>query len=288
MSVLARDLDAYNRALAAYQRKAKSYNTGVEQYNASIMRDPNGNPYVYGGTYDPLGANNGQFYTADQATGKLATAAAPTGYAGMSAIPESPGYSMLRSNPTGTQVKTLANVYKGGGGVDENGVKQPEYFYVAGEPDADGNPTQKVIDASKVRVVDQREGVEQQDNDGGTLKTPTTYTIEYDEKNFLQKPADWTETFDKKAPDPTKAQIEQAARPSLAQQEAGLIGEVIKGKGLKAGGGGLIGSRMAASTTPAGTTPAATDATVADLEAIEAAKAGGGGKPGTKYATVVA
>lgn len=282
MSVLARDLDAYNRALKAYQQKAGRYNKGVEQYNASIMRDPSGNPYVYGGAYDPFGANNGQFYTADQTSGKLNAATAPTGYAGMTGIPESPGYSMLRQNPTGTQTKTMANVYKAGGGVDEEGNKQPEYFYVAGEPDADGNATQKVIDASKVRVVDQKEGAEQTDNDGGILRAPTTYTIEYDESNFQEKPGDWTETFDKKAPDPTKAQIAQAARPSLAEQEAGLIGGVIKGKGLKTGGGGLISSRMAASD-PAATDPAATDQAVTDLETIETAKGGGGGKPGTKY-----
>lgn len=274
MSVLARDLDAYNRALMAYQRKAGRYNKGVDQYNASIMRNPTGNPYVYGGAYDPLGTNSGAFYTADQTTGKLNVAAAPTGYAGMTGITDSPGYSMLRQNPTGTQVKTLANVYKGGGGVDEAGNKQPEYFYVAGQPDADGNATQKVIDASKVRVINQKEGAEQTDNDGGIQRTPTTYTIEYDESNFQEKPGDWTETFDKEAPDPTKGQIAQAARPSLAEQEAGLIGGVIRGKGLKTGGGGLISSRMAASN-PAATTP--------DQAAIDAANAGGGGKPGTKY-----
>lgn len=278
MSVLARDLDAYNRALMAYQRKAGKYNKGVDQYNASIMRDPSGNPYVYGGEYDPLGPNSGQFYTADQATGKLNAAAAPTGYAGMTGIPESPGYSMLRSNPTGTQVKTMANVYKGGGGVDEYGNKQPEYFYVTGAPDAEGNPTQKVIDASKVRVVDQQEGAEQAGTEGEVLRAPTTYTIEYDESNFLEKPGEWTETFDKKAPDPTKAQLAQATRPSLAEQEAGLIGEVIKSKGLKSGGGGLISSRMAASTTPE-----ETNTTVVDPDAVDVAKAGGGGKPGTKY-----
>jgi len=283
MSVLARDLDAYNRALMAYQRKAGKYNRGVDQYNASILRDPSGNPYVYGGTYDPLGPNSGQFYTADQATGKLNAATAPAGYAGMTGIPESPGYSMLRSNPTGTQVKTMANVYKGGGGVDEYGNKQPEYFYVAGQPDADGNATQKVIDASKVRVIDQQEGAEQRDNDGGILRAPTTYTIEYDENNFLEKPGAWTETFDKKAPDPTKAQVAQATRPSLAEQEAGLIGEVIKGKGLKAGGGGLISSRMAASTAPDETDP-----TVVDPDAVDVVKTdSGGGKPGTKYPVMV-
>ena len=230
MSVLARDLDAYQRALAIYQRKAGKYNKSTEQYNASIMRDPTGNPYVYGGSYDPLGATNGQFYTADQATGKLTTANAPAGYAGMSGISESPGYSLLRQNPTGTQAKTLTNVYKGGGGVDDSGYAQPEYFYVAGEPNADGNATQKFIDPNKVRVISQKEGAERSDNDGGILRDPTVYTIEYDAPTFMEKPAPWTKEFTAKAPDPTFAELKQAATPSLADQEAGLIGQVMRGR----------------------------------------------------------
>lgn len=283
MSVLARDLDAYNRALQAYQRKAGTFNRGVDQYNASIMRDPTGNAYVYGGEYDPLGPNSGQFYTADKTSGKLSGATAPTGYAGMTGIADSPGYSMLRQNPTAKQTKTMANVYKGGGGVDEDGNKQPEYFYVAGAADADGNATQRRIDASKVRVIDQKEGAEQTDNDGGILRAPTTYTIEYDESSFQEKPGEFTETFDKKAPDPTKAQLAQAARPSLAQQEAGLIGGVIKGKGLKTGAGGLINSQRAAAD-PAATAP---DQAAIDQAAIDAANVGGGGKPGTKTPVMV-
>lgn len=280
MSVLARDLDAYNRALKAYQRKVGTFNKGVDQYNASVMKDPAGNTYVYGGEYDPLGPNSGQFYTADKTSGNLSAATAPAGYAGMTGIPDSPGYSMLRQNPIGKQTKTMANVYKGGGGVDEEGNKQPEYFYAPGPVDAEGNATQRRIDASKVRVIDQKEGAEQTDNDGGIQRAPTMYTIEYDENSFQDKPGEWTETFDKKAPDPTKAQVAQAVRPSLAEQEAGLIGEVIKGKGLKTGSGGLIGSRMAADD-PAATTPATAD----DVDVVKTDS--GGGKPGTKTPVMV-
>ena len=265
MSTLARDVDAYQRALAAYQRRAGSYNSGVNKYNASIMRDPSGNPYVYGGAYDPLGPATGQFYTADQATGKLSSATAPAGYAGMTEIAESPGYSMVRQNPTGKETKILTGVTKAGGGVDENGNKVPEYFYVAGAPDSEGNATQKVIDASKVRVVEQKEGADQ----GEGLRGPTMYTIEYDESNFLEKPGDWAETFDKKAPDPTKAQIAQAGRPSLARQEAGLIGEVIRGSGLKTGSKGLVRNSMAKTKAE-------------QAEEDEKNSTTTGGKPGTK------
>ena len=268
MSVLARDLDAYNRALQAYQRKAGTFNRGVDQYNASIVRDPTGNAYVYGGEYDPLGPNSGQFYTADKTSGRLSAATAPTGYAGMTGIADSPGYSMLRQNPTGKETKTFTGAIKSG-----------DYFYItSAEPNSEGS-TQRQLDASKVRVLDQQEGVDQNDSEGGTSRGPTRYTIEYDINSFLDKPGEFTETFDKTAPDPTKAQVAQAARPSLAQQEAGLIGGVIRAGGLKTGAGGLINSRRAAAD-PAAT---ATDQEVVDPNAVDA----GGGKPGTKTPVMV-
>jgi hypothetical protein len=273
MSVLARDLDAYNRALQAYQRKVGTFNKGVDQYNASVMKDPAGNTYVYGGEYDPLGPNSGQFYTADKTSGNLSEATAPAGYAGMTGIPDSPGYSMLRQNPTGKETKIFTGAIKSGGGTDRFGNPQPEYFYIPGEPSPDGLSTSKRLDASKVRVVGQTEG--QRSGMGGGSNP--TYTIEYDINSFQDKPGEWTETFDKTAPDPTKAQVAQAVRPSLAEQEAGLIGEVIKGKGLKTGSGGLIGSRMAADDS------ATTDPDAVDVVKIDS----GGGKPGTKTPVMV-
>ena len=93
-------------------------------------------------------------------------------------------------------------------------------------------------------MIDQKEGAEIRDGNGDIARAPTTYTIEYDESSFADKPGEFTETFDKTAPDPTKAQIAQAARLSPAQQEAGLIGEVVRGKPLKSGAGGLIKSKM--------------------------------------------
>lgn len=88
---------------------------------------------------------------------------------------------------------------------------------------------------------------------------------------YQEKPEEWTEEFKGKAPDPTYAQVKKAGTASLAAQEAGLIGEVIKGGGLKTGGGGFIRSRMASG----------------DEIAEEAASvAGDDKKPGTKTSTV--
>ena len=258
MATLARDIDAYQRALAAYQRRANSYNSGANKYRASIMTDPSGNPYVYGGEYDPLTPPTGSFYTADKTSGQLAAVEAPAGYAGMTAIPESPPYSMLRQNPTGKETKTLTGVTKGGGGTNEWGVTEPEYFYVQGPSDSEGNSSQRRLDASKVRVVGKTEG-ERTDYRGGA--SPTTYTIEYDVNSFLDKPGEWTETFDKKAPDPTKAQIDRAGQPTLAQQEMGLIGEVLRSRGLKTGLKGLIRKKMEEKPVPATENPTTTATT---------------------------
>ena len=234
MSVLARDIDAYNRAVAAYQRRAGRYHSGVGKYNTSFVRDPSGNPYAYSGEYDPAGFNTGQFYTADKASGQLTEAEAPAEYAGMTANTDSPGYSMLRQNPTGKETKIFTGATKGGGGTDRWGRPIPEHFYLPGVPDP-GNPkgpvTSRRLDASKVRVVEKTEGA-RSGMGGGSIPT---YTIEYDVNSFQDKPGEWTETFDKKAPDPTKAQVVQAGRASLAQQEMGLIGEVLQSRGLKTG-----------------------------------------------------
>jgi hypothetical protein len=241
MATLARDIDAYNRALQAYQRRAGSYNSNVKKYNASIMKDPSGNPYVYGGTYDPFATVGGAFYTADKTSGRLTGVDAPAGYAGMTQIPDSPEFAMLRQNPTGKEVVTFTGATKVEGGVDENGNAYPAYFYVKGQPDAEGS-TQRVLDASKARVISQTPGGGDPNSDSGY--TPPTYTIEYDINSFSSKPGEFTETFDKKAPDPTKAQIDQANRLSPAQQEMGLIGEVLRSRGLKTGIKGLIRKKI--------------------------------------------
>ena len=233
MPVLARDIDAYNRALEAYQRRAGSYNSNVGKYNESFVRDPSGNPYVYSGKYDPAGANTGQYYTADKVSGQLTDAEAPASYAGMTANVDSPPYSMLRQNPIGKETKTFTGATKGGGGTDRFGKPIPEYFYVPGERDLGSpmsQPEARQLDASKVRVVAVTEGAR-----SGMGASIPTYTIEYDVNSFIDKPGEFTETFDKKAPDPTKAQLDRAGQPSLAQQEMGLISEVLRSKGLKTG-----------------------------------------------------
>lgn len=210
MSVLARDLDAYNRALTAYQRRAGGYNRSVDQYNQSMVRDANGNILIQGmgggsaGTDASDAVPDSSYLMAVDTTGKVISAKLAEGFNesayGTSAIEGATGYRMLRQNPTGT---------------------------------ADNKPT------------------------------------------YQEKPEEWTEEFKGKAPDPTYGQIKKASAPSLAAQEAGLIGEVIKGGGLKTGGGGFIRSRMASGDE------------LAEEAAAVAVTTGGGGKPGTKTSVMV-
>jgi hypothetical protein len=141
---------------------------------------------------------------------------------------------MLRQNPIGKETKIFTGATKGGGGTDRYGRPIPEHFYLPGVADPAnpmGSVTSRRLDASKVRVVAVTEGARSGMGGGGI----PTYTIEYDVNSFQDKPGEWTETFDKKAPDPTKAQLNQAGQASLAQQEMGLIGEVLQSRGLKTG-----------------------------------------------------
>jgi hypothetical protein len=64
----------------------------------------------------------------------------------------------------------------------------------------------------------------------GRCGEPSTYTVQYDAPTFMDKPAPWTKEFTAKAPDPTKAELRRSANPSLAGQEAGLIGQVMQGR----------------------------------------------------------
>lgn len=206
MSVLTRDLDAYNRALTAYQRRAGGYNRSVDKYNASMVRDANGNILIQGMTGGSAGTDgsdavpDSSYLMAVDTTGKVIAAKTVEGFNesayGTSAIEGDTGFRMLRQNPIGT---------------------------------ADNKPI------------------------------------------YQEKPKEWTEEFKGKAPDPTYGQVKKAGAPSLAAQETGLIGEVIKGGGLKTGGGGFIRSRMASGD---------------ELAEEAAVVAGGGGKPGTKTSTV--
>lgn len=96
MAVLARDLDAYQRAVEQYQRSAKSYNHAGNLYQDSLVKDASGNVYVINAA--------GQAYTAPPGGGQLTKATLPSGsnYR-YSAMPEDPDYQAVQyMNPDGS------------------------------------------------------------------------------------------------------------------------------------------------------------------------------------------
>lgn len=191
MGVLARELDAYQRALALYNRQAASHNQKGKTYDATLVRDAAGNVLVQN--------SRGNVMAVDD-KGVTTGAQLPVGFDvrnyGKTPIESNASFSLLRQ-----------------GGA---------------------------------------EGV------------------------YPNKPDDWTKTFDNKEPTYTKAQLTKEGQPSLAAQEAGLIGEVLQGGGLKSGVKSYrIGS-------------AAADAAAAEIAAKTDGTTTGGGKPGTKTNVMVA
>lgn len=219
MSVLSRELDTYNRALAAYNRDVRRHNAQGKVYNDSIVRDENGNPVVVAGTDGAWGVPQ-----AVDADGRVIGAKLVSGFNADSfgKSDAGSGYSMLRQNPTSTTRETKTGVYRG---FDENG---NPYYYQQGATDWEGN-TQRINLPGTWQVSKVNPG--QRDWEGSG--PPDTYDLYRDVGTYPTNPGEWTKSFDLQAPDPSFAQIRRSGQPSLAQMEGGLIGEVIAGRGAR-------------------------------------------------------
>jgi hypothetical protein len=218
MSVLARDLDAYRRALAIYQRKVASHNSEVTKFNSSMVKDANGN--------DLIQDANGGLHAVDGATGNLIAPNLPQGFDaakyGSTALPDNPSYSALRQNPVGQHTEKVSGAYKV---TDENGV---ESYYTPTADSFDTMSGRSPVKGSGWQVAQEHPGQQSADGPG-----PSTYDLTRQAGDYLTRPADFTAQFNQQAPSYTQAAAAAAARPSYAQQEAGLIGEVLKGRGVR-------------------------------------------------------
>ena len=207
MSVLAREQDSYQRALEAYQRQINRYNRGVDRYKSTLVKDQNGNLLVIDGSGNVSAVNSG---------GALIGASLPRGFDqtayGATAIPGGQGYRQLRQNPTEAKRESVAGVrvYS-----DESGYTS---YY-----DANGNPVYITPEWRRDRV------------NPATEYAPATYDYSRDVSSYMESPPEWKKTFDRKAPEATPAQVSKMNAPSLAEIESGLIGEVMKGKGVRYG-----------------------------------------------------
>lgn len=220
MSVLSRELDAYQRAVDAYQRSVNSYNRGVDAYRSTLVRDANGRLLLA----TPSGG-----VTAVDSEGRIAQAVLPAGFDqsqyGMTGLPDS-AYSLLRQNPKSVGRETRDDVYYYAGSSEGN--DQPFYYYYGPEQGDAG--AQRHILGGEWRVDQKIPGFSSGDN-----QEPDRYVVSRDASIYPEQPGDWTKKFGKKAPDPTGAQMKKMGMPTLAEVEAGLIGEVIKGGGVRYG-----------------------------------------------------
>ncbi|NDD53284.1 hypothetical protein EBZ39_05320 [bacterium] len=210
MSVLAREIDAYKRAVEQYNRKLQRYNKGIDAYNNTIVMDSSGNAVVRD--------TAGNTYVVDK-EGKLSGYTLPQGQTaanyGVSAIPGENRFQLMRQNPTERRTETAANVIR--------------------QEAADGNGAQYVIEDSGQLLGPEWRLVSEQGptTEGGN----PTYTFERDVSVYPDKPGDFTAKLRAQQPDPSMAQVRRMFTGSLADRErGGLISDVIRSRGLQAGG----------------------------------------------------
>lgn len=218
MSVLARDLDAYKRALAVYQRKVARHNAKASQYDQSMAKDANGNNLIQDA--------NGTLKAADS-TGALVDAKLPEGFDrkkyGASEIPDAPGYFALRQNPIGKRTEEVSGAYRIAD--PDTGV---EMYYTPVAATGDSGDTRQRVEGDGWQVKREIPG-----QMSGDSQTASSYDLTRQVPEYLARPDAFTEQFSQKAPSYTKAMAAAASRPSYAQQEAGLIGEVMRGRGVR-------------------------------------------------------
>lgn len=224
MSVLSRELDSYQRAVDAYQRRLNSYNRSVDAYRDTLVRDANGNLLVVN--------SSGQVFSADD-TGRLTAGRLPSGTIkdyGATTLPGDKRFRVLRQNPIDTQRETKTGVKK------YRDSESNEEFYYTERREESGDGENIVWDRLSPEWKLEKE-IPGRWIDGGdsSYQEQPTYEFSRDASVYFEQPEEWTKTFNRQAPDPTGAQTRRAGRPTLAQIEGGLIGEVMKGSGVRYG-----------------------------------------------------
>lgn len=212
MSVLNRDIASYQSALDQYRRVQGTYNRGVDAYNKTLVSDADGNLLIVdsAGGVQKVGAG-----------GVVSSGSLPSGTVldyGRTAIPDEGRFTQLRQNPTTASRESINGVTFVSPSQDE-GIR---HGYAA----ADGR-----LLGSEWRQGAMTPGQRFNQGSDNEYQSPDTYEFSRDTSTYLDKPEEWTRTFTKIAPDPTFAAARRANKPSLAQFESGLIGQVITRRG---------------------------------------------------------
>lgn len=254
MSVLARELDSYQRALTAYRRDAAKYNKLADAHNEkaraytdSLVRSENGDAYVVSvnrsgtvGTPTVMGV-----YTAGE-DGMLTKAVLPGDPKNYDLTPATPGddrFMLLRKRSDQTQIETIGGLQRV---EDERGGSN---YFLQGPGTApaeniwgDDDPTRSKLNATgfgqdwQVRVDEPgsvRNRLSQSIMNPGA---PQTYTASREVSVLPESPGEWDREFLQarpEQPDPTLSALRRMGRPSPAMAEAGLIGQAIRGRGVR-------------------------------------------------------
>lgn len=209
--VLQRDLSAYQSAVDRYNRQLNTYNRGVSQYNQTLVTDQSGNILVRDSA--------GNVYAVDSA-GKLSGTELANGKSvadyGATAIEGDNRFQLLRQGPTQPSTETVSGALAT---YNDNG--QITGYYM---PNSEGGGQPLGVGW---KVVSQQGP----SSEGGS----TTYTLARDTSTYMNKPADFTGQVSMAKPDPSLAQARRMFVPGAAEQERGLIGDVIRGHGVTGG-----------------------------------------------------
>lgn len=211
-SVLSREIDAYKRAVEQYNRQTKGYNRGINAYNQTLLTDPNGNTLVRDAA--------GNVYAVEAGTGKLLGGMLPDGKSvadyGTTPIEGSNAYMVMRQNPTQRNTEQVSGVVMQSSGEGNTGG-----YYIPSNEGAG-----QMLGPEWRKVSEQGPTTE-----GGN----TTYTFERDASTYMDRPGAFSGKAPK-SPNPSMSQVRKMFTPSMAQQERGLVSNVIASHGLATGG----------------------------------------------------
>jgi hypothetical protein len=218
MSVLSRELDSYQRAVDAYQRQLNRYNRKVDAYRNTLVRDSAGNLLVVDASGTVFSANP---------EGKLTRSKVPSGALsdyGLTEVPDDKRFQMLRQNPTESKHESRDDVrfYQ-----DFETGEQYYYTLTPGSGDEGFTLTRLGPEWKLERALPQKRV--------GDSIEPQQFRFSRDASVFAEKPPEWDREFNRQAPDATAAQVRRASTPSMAQIEGGLVGEVMRGGGVRMG-----------------------------------------------------
>lgn len=258
MSVLARELESYQRALDQYRRQAARYNQRADAHNDaaqaftdSLVRDEQGRPYAVLSGYmsGTHGEGSARLIYAVNDDGTLERTRLPRDmdrrqYELTPAEDGKDGMMLVRHPSSEKVMQEVRGLIPGASSDDgsfgdsfrsgfilEPAVEyheqsayqdQDKPFYVSGF----GEPWTFTADNPRDQWL----------STDAPYATHSTYTATRQASVLPKSPGEWTEEFtvpEPRAPRATLSQVRRMGRPSLARMERGLISDAIRGRGVR-------------------------------------------------------